>query len=117
MHTQFSELSVNILSCKIKTILYSIGLSEKYNAFNYLCFILTYLIVQHNDSFQEYKIAINLVTKQFNVSERTTIQSVNKILKSCTNQEITNKFQFKILSKKTLNQIRVIKSYVEHELD
>ena len=97
---------------KIKVMLFSIGLTEKYVAFDYLATILEYMI-EHDSSTASYKQAINIVCNKFNITERTATQGLSKILKLCNNDEITNKLQFKVLNNSSLNKIRVIKDYIE----
>ena len=113
-NSTLSNLQTNLLSNKVKTILFSIGLNEKYIAFDYLTFILTYIIKHENDSLKTYKTSLDLIMEKYNISSQAIVQSLNKILKFCNNSEIINKVQFKTSSYGTLNKIRVLKTHIEN---
>ena len=109
-------MKIEFLNNKIKIILSTLGFNEKYIAFDYLSIIITYLIVNNNDSFETYNSAIEIVKEKYNLATRTITQSLNKILSMCNKTEIINKYQFNIVNNKTLNKIRVVKLYVENKL-
>lgn len=108
---------LNLTSKKISVILSSLGLSEKYAAFEYLEYILTYLIINDNDSETAFKEALTQLMNNHNLTKRSITQSLNKLLLTCNNTEITNKTQFHILNNGTLNKIRVVKAYIENKIN
>lgn len=97
---------------KIKSILFSIGINEKYASFNYLTTLLT-LLLNQAVSKESFKILIGQVSKYYNVATRTVTQGLNKILKTCNNPTITTKFQFIMTNNGTFNKICVVKKYIE----
>lgn len=108
---EFKELPQNLLKLKIKSIMFSLGMHEKYIAFEYLSFILTKLIIEDDDSLYNYKETLNIMSTKYNITNKTIMQNLNKILKTCSNLEIKNKMQFNIGSNSILNKIRVLKHY------
>lgn len=111
------NLSNNLLLKKIKTILFSIGFQEKYVAFEYLSIILNHLIINNDESINSYNQAIEIIKQNFNRTNRTILQSLNKILKTCSVNEINSKTQFNIINNSALNKIRVVKNFILTKLN
>lgn len=104
-----------ILKQKINSILFQIGMSEKYIAFEYLSIILTHLIKDQNDTKIAYKQALKAIMEQYHVAERTIIQSLNHIMKNCTQVELSKQLENE-QKQNTSNKILIIKNYVNKTL-
>ncbi|MBQ8615405.1 MAG: hypothetical protein IJ415_02445 [Clostridia bacterium] len=109
------DYSLNLTN-KIKSILFSIGINEKYVAFDYLSTILCWLIT-NNDNKDTYKKAIVSVAKQYGIATRTLTQGLSKVLTMCNKKEIISKYQFMMSNNGTFNKIKVVKQYIENALN
>ena len=110
-----NEFTTTILIHKIKIFLFSVGLNEKYIAFEYLSLIIIQLITK-NSSTTSYNQAIKLVSNRHNISERTTTQAINKILKQIKDENISKLTTLNLTKNKTLNTIRVLTHNFEKSL-
>jgi len=97
---------------KIKSILFSIGLNEKYVAFEYMVYVLMQLMDYPNIK-SSYKAALIDATNYYNVSLRTITQAINKLLKKCNISTIINRQQFNLKNNTTINKLSIIKNYIE----
>jgi len=105
------EISTELISNKIKVVLTSIGLNEKYKGFNYLTHIITYMIKHESDSSVDYNIAIELIAVGYNITKSAINDSLKKITSQCMIESINCKMQFNLTNKGMLNKIRLIKGY------
>lgn len=106
--------SKELFIIRMKLILFSLGMSEKYMSFNYLTDIILYLILSKEDDFQ-YKFAIKYVQEKYCLTERTIMSGLHQIIQSC-NQTIFNQKQSLSSINGLLNKIRTIKNYVLSKL-
>ena len=104
-----------ILKQKVNSILFQMGMSEKYIAFEYLSIIVTRLIEDNNDTKITYKQALKDIMEQYHVTERTIIQGLNHIMKNCTQNELSKQLVLE-LKHNTYNKILIIKNYVNKNL-
>lgn len=110
-HDNF-EIKFNNLKEKIKAILFSIGINEKYVAFDYLADILEFIITKKLDIIT-YNNALIVVAEKYSVTFRTAKQSLSKVLKMCVKPEIKNSLQFNLKTNSIFNKINIIKCYAE----
>jgi len=115
MHITLKNISTNFLEVMIKNFLYSIGLNEKYISFEYLTWMLIYLIQIDDCDFTKYKQSVLLLVEKFDVSSRTINQALHKIITTCDNEQIVNFSQFKSKTK-TAHKILVLKIFAENYL-
>lgn len=108
-------LSTPLLLREIRVILTDLGMSELYYSFNFLTDIIFYMIKHNDDSVSMYKKSVNLISQKHSVTERSVINGVSLILKSC-DDKLKTKSQFNLTHNSTLNKIRVIKNYVIEKL-
>lgn len=99
------KISTNLLFNKIKISLFKLGLNEKYIAFDYLSYILTYFIRQNDCSYKSYKNIVDLLSQRFETTSKTITQSLNSLLKKCTLLNLSNLYTF--------HKIQMIKTYFE----
>ena len=111
-----SEIPSTLLLAKIKIHLSNVGLSEKYNAFDYLSDIIFYMLKHDDDSLQIYNQAITMISNKYSLNERTVKSSIQNLLKNCDGK-IRYKTQFNLSSHSTLNKIRVLKNYIFDNLN
>lgn len=114
MHYLPNEISTSVLTNKIKSLLFDLGLNEKYIAFDYISNVLTCMIKQNNNSIDCFKKAIQLTTEKYQVSEKTIIQGMNKMIKLCNN-DFTSNIQFNLKTNSTLNKIKILKLTIEQQ--
>lgn len=104
----------NILIKKIRLILNSIGLNEKYNAFEYLSIIMLYMLENSDYTIVSYNNIINILMQKFNLTKRSLIQGLNKLLSTCTEPIITNSQIFNLKNCSSYNKIKLIFSYIHN---
>ena len=113
-YMQNSRKSSQLLLSEIALILSNLGLSENYHSFHFLTDIIFYMI-KHDDTTLTYKKSLQLVAEKYEVSERSIINGLSTILRSC-DDIIKSKMQYNLSTKSILNKIRVIKKYVIEKL-
>ncbi len=116
MRDNLNNISLNFLEIKIKNFLFLLGLKEKYISFDYLTWILIFLIRKNSTDFSTYKQAICWLVEKYGVSSRTIIQGLQKITSMCKNTDIVDFESFKLSTYKTINKIRIIKIGAENFL-
>ncbi|MBR6778946.1 MAG: hypothetical protein IKM43_02195 [Clostridia bacterium] len=112
MQNQITNLSINLINNKVNVLLSTLGMNERYNAFEYLSFIITYMIKQDNESTETYNQAIAILQEKYAITNRAITCGLNKLIKMCNNEDIFSKAQFNLNKKSTLNKIRVLKAYI-----
>ncbi|MBO5954963.1 MAG: hypothetical protein J6Q13_03250 [Clostridia bacterium] len=113
--TNFNEINTNLLTQKIKLILFNLNLNEKYAAFDYLTLILIYFL-RNDPSLKCFNKAIQEISKQHNITRRTIMQELNNLVKHIDSSQIHN-LSFNLVKNHTINKIRAIKNYIEQNID
>lgn len=111
----FNEINTNLLTQKIKLILFNLDLNEKYVAFDYLTLILIYFL-RNDTSLKCFNNAVQEISKKFSITKRTIMQELNKLLKHVNTSQI-HSLSFNLAKNHTINKIRVIKNYIEQKID
>ena len=101
---------------KIKAVLFSIGINEKYISFDYLADFLE-TIAQKEFTPQLYNETINLISAKHKITIRTAKQGIAKVIKMCKLPEITTSLKFNLSSKSLFNKINVLKCYAEKNIN
>ena len=113
MRDKLINISTNFMEIKIKNFLFLLGLKEKYISFNYLTWTLIFLIKKENSDQNTYKQAICWLVEKYNVSQRTIVQGLQKIISMCKFSEQIENQQIKPKHTKTISKIRNLKNLAE----
>ena len=101
----------NILKQKVKIILNSLGLNEKYNAFEYLSIIIHHMLENSDYSVPEFNNIVNFLMQKFNITKRSLTQCLNKLLLQCSEPSIFNSPLFNLKNISLFNRIKLIYYY------
>ena len=110
-----TQLNTNILTNKVKVFLSNLGMSERYNAFQYLTFFIVYMIKANDSSVDTYNKCFTLCSQRFCVDCRSITYGLSKVLKMCN---LPNFCLFNIKQTKfcNLNKIKIIKDMILNSL-
>ena len=104
------------ISEQIKSVLFSIGINEKYISFDYLADFLERIVCKDFNS-SLYNDTIELVADNHNITTRTAKQGIAKVIKMCNAPEVVNSLKFNLYTKSLFNKINVLKCYVEKHIN
>lgn len=114
MLTGRTSISNELLTNKVKVVLSKLGMNEKYHSFEYLSYIVVYMLL-HDDSTKSYHDACNFLRLRFEIANKSISSGIASLLNNCDNELLKSKTQYK-LNNSMLNKIRVIKNYVLNTL-
>ncbi len=110
MLTSITSISNELLTNKVKVALSKLGMNEKYHSFEYLSFIIVYMLL-HDDSTKSYHDACGFLRMRFDIAPKSISSGIATLLHKCDNPILKSKTQYR-LNNSVVNKIRVIKNYV-----
>ena len=111
MKYEIENMPTELINYKVKIALSSFGLNERYNAFEYLSFIITYMIKNTNDSVKIFNEAVNILENKFKITKSAVNYGLKRITDKCLNNEISSRTQFNLNNNGIINRIRVMKTF------
>ena len=112
-----NNFNTNLLIQKIKPILFSVGLNEKYIAFEYLTSILTFFIKNNDSSLSSYLKIVETISMYHKIEKLTIVQSLSKLLKKITDENITNNITLNLTKNRTLNILRNLTQLIKNKIN
>jgi len=111
MKTEIKNMPTELINHKVKIVLSSLGLNERYNAFEYLSFVITYMIKNDTDSYSSFNEALNIIENKFNITKIAISYGLKRITDKCVKNSAINCNQFNLLNNGLVNRVRVMKLY------
>ncbi len=109
MNNKLDNTTFETIKNKVKICLSLLGFNEKYIAFEYLAYIISYMIIYENDSYNSFNNALDLISENYNITKTAINYGLKRITDKCLNEDIRSKNQYNLTKFGLLNRIRVIK--------
>lgn len=109
MNNKLDNTTFETIKNKVKICLSLLGFNEKYIAFEYLAYIISYMIIYENDSYNSFNNALDLISENHNITKTAINYGLKRITDKCLNEDIRSKNQYNLTKFGLLNRIRVIK--------
>ncbi|MBE7076650.1 MAG: hypothetical protein E7374_02025 [Clostridiales bacterium] len=112
MNTDYKDIPASVLMTRIGLVLSKLGMNERYASFEYLNFIITYMIKYSDESDEAFDSACQMLMEKNSISMRAITNGVGKLMNSCTHEQILGKPYYLQQRYGIKNKIRMIKSFV-----
>lgn len=105
------EISTELLTNKVKVCLSTLGLNERYNAFQYLTDILVDMIEKDDVPATLHK-SIKNIQQKYNIGKHAVYYGLDCMFKKTNIEKLMNDAQIQPTCSAVLNKIRAIKHYI-----
>ncbi len=111
MDYKIEKMPTDLIANKVKIALSSLGLNERYKAFEYLTDIITMMIKQNNESNAMFYYAIKEIQEKNKISKASINYGLKKLTDQCKNDEILSMSQFHLTKYSLANRTRILIAY------